>query len=102
MGVDYSCVTGIGYEIEVDQDLLDSKYEGDFSWYAAEVNIGGVSLQGYGNAYSQQYRYIAVLIDPFRDGLDLTTRKEQMDKALFENNIKIISDFGEVGGICVW
>lgn len=102
MGVDYSCVTGIGYEIEVDQDLLDSKYDEDFSWYADEVNIDGVSLEQYGDAYSEQYRYMAVLIDPFRDGLDLTARKEEMDRALSENNIKIISDFGEVGGIRVW
>lgn len=102
MSVDYDAYYGIGYKVEegdkIDEELLADGLE---EYLCEEVGNGFECFQ-IGNAFTGEFSAVCLVIkDPFRNGLDLSSAKENLETEMKRLNIKPVGSFGLVGGLYV-
>lgn len=101
MGIDYDANFGIGYEVEASDAAKDSEeFEdglGDYLYNAAN----GVESLTCGSYYSGDCTHFLVIRDPFKDGLDLTKGKSDLEDEIKRLKLITVGEFGEVGGVLV-
>ena len=103
MGVDYDANFGIGYEVGESYAISEEELEEGLYEYLGE-NVGeDFEYFKTGNDYSgYNITYYLTIKDPFKDGLDLTPKKEELDKEIKRLKLETLSSFREVGGLHVW
>ena len=103
MSVDYDAYFGIGYQVEASDELkeVDELEDGVNEYLYDKLSEGFSSFQT-GSAYSGEYDGVFVtVINPFEDGLDLTSVKERLDAELERLKLKPVGEFSDVGGLLV-
>lgn len=101
MGVDYTAIFGMGYQVAekvLDEDddfymdeFLESLCEDKFEYFDT----------GQGSYTGECNQWYVVLKDPLKETLDLTEQKNELLKFLNDNEIDIIGNFGLQGGLLI-
>ena len=104
MGVDYRSNFGIGFQVKAKEFDEDSEFC-DMNEFLEDFCKGN-NLEFFETgeaAYSSQEEasFFVTLKDPFKDGADLTGKKEVLFSALWQSKIETIGEFGLVGGLLV-
>lgn len=105
MDVDCSANYGIGYKVEASDELIDcEKFENEYcgellEYIDSEINEAFKSFEVGDSAYNDIY---ICLRKPFKNGLDLTKRKQELDKEANRLKLKVVSEFNEAGGLMFW
>lgn len=95
MGVDYEPEYGIGYKLFLESvdsyyELKESLPDNFFCFRVGESSYCGGDDD-----------YFICSSEPFENGLDLTSKKEELDKFISENEIEKIGEYGLVGDLYV-
>lgn len=103
MSVDYDAYYGIGYEVEASSEVPESHLEdGLLECISGEVGDDFFCFET-GNCFSGEMTGVFIGVkEPFKDGLDLTAKKEMLDDELTRLKLEPVSEFGEIGGSLVW
>lgn len=104
MGIDYNAYHGIGYEVEPSDELDESDLldDGFAEYLECEISEGFDAFET-GNCFSGQMTGCYVTINnPFKNGLDLTGAKKDLDNELARLKIEAVSEFSSVGGLIIW
>lgn len=108
MGIDYRASSGIGYAVCESDELneyegMESELEDGLEEYIACECSEEFECFQTGSAYSGEIDGVFLVIkDPFKDGLDLTSVKEKLDKEVKRLRLDTESEFGVVGGLYVY
>ncbi len=104
MGVDYDANYGIGYKVTEGDGIDEDELEDGLIEYISE-NLGDdfEYFEVGSGSYSGETDdcYIAIK-RPFKDGLDLTDKKKDLDDELKRMKLEPIGEFNEVGGLNMW
>ena len=99
MGVEYYANYGIGYKVVEKEEELEDGLAGYLYGKVGDAfehfEVGEGSYTGETNDF-----YI-VIKNAFKDGLDLTEKKAQLDEELKRLKLLPDSEFGDVGGLFV-
>lgn len=103
MGIDYDGHYGVGYEVEPTEEIQEEYgNESEFLEYVDWKVGGDYHCFQTGNAYSGEYGGVYVVLrDLFKDGLDLTKAKEDLEQELDRIKVKPVGEFRDVGGIFI-
>ncbi len=103
MGVDYRGYYGIGYRVEGKSGLSEEACEDGLEEYISGELNDEFDVFATGNAYSGEVDGIyIVIIEPFKDGYDLTQAKLSLDAEIDRLNLEPVSSFSDVGGLYVF
>ena len=104
MGIDYSANYGVGYEVEEGESIADTEEleDGLIEYLYCEADSERFESFETGNAYSGEIDGVYLSIKtPFKDGLDLTSAKAELDKEVERLGLDVVGEFGEIGGLYV-
>jgi hypothetical protein len=104
MSVDYEANYGIGYKVCETEEIkeIEEMEDGLNEYLECEAGEGFYCFET-GNAYSGESDGVFLGIrDPFKDGLDLTSAKERLDKEVKRLKLDIDGDFGTIGGLYIY
>lgn len=98
MSVDYNANYGIGYEVEAIEEIK----EGLTEYLENELSLDFECFE-VGSAWTGTIEGVYVtIVEPFKNGLNLTEAKELLDKELSRLKLKSCGEFNEVGGLYVY
>jgi mRNA deadenylase 3'-5' endonuclease subunit Ccr4 len=107
MGIEYSSDFGIGYEVDLIREVIASEeferdYDSDVLEYLTLNLKEGFEVSCYGDFFTGYIDYIVTIKEPFDNTLDLTESKKLLDTEVERLGIKILSEFGLVGGCTIY
>lgn len=106
MGVDYNAPFGVGFDVVVNDDALETEgMEGDQLSYLDEFVDGNmkvpyVSLES-GNCYEGDSTYHVIIQNFFDRQRNFQEEADELEKFLDDLGISVTSDFGLVGGLLI-
>lgn len=104
MGIDYRCCFGIGYEVEKNDEIIESEEveDGLEDYLYCEAGEGFISF-GVNNGYDTETESVFLIVDnPFEDGLDMEDVKKRLDSEIKRLRLEPVGEFGLVGGMYVF
>ena len=104
MSVDYTGNYGIGYEVIFGEDICDEDMsDGLIDYIDNQIGDNFSCFEvGSGNYTGEDNDVYIVLKNPFCDGLDLSSKKIEIDNEIKRLKLEAIGDFDSVGGVCMW
>jgi len=103
MSIDYDANYGIGYGVYASEEIADTEaLDSGLGNYIDEEIRGGFEWFEAGNTYIGSIDGVFLTVtDPFKNGLDLTSVKAQLDAEIERLKLETSSEFGAVGGMYV-
>ena len=105
MSVDHDANYGIGYQVVANEDLDDTEdLEDGLDEYIRE-NMGDgfeVFESGAGSYTGDDNDVYIAISNPFKNTLDLSKAKQNLDNEVARLNLEPQGEFGLVGGLLVW
>lgn len=104
MGIDYRSHWSVGYKVCASDELLDTEEVEDGLADYLDCECGDeFETFETGNAFTGETSGVFLGIkEPFKDGLDLTAAKEQLDKEIARLKLDTESEFDTIGGLYVF
>lgn len=102
MIIDFSSEYGVGYAVTESEEITEEDLEGGLAGYIHR-NMGNnfESFKEVNAMIDDADATYLVIKNPFKNGLDLTEVKEELDNEIKRMNLQVDSEFGVVGGLYI-